>query len=184
MDKVAEGVLKSFVGGDSMQFARKYKEAVESVPTARLIVATNSRPRFADRSDGIWRRMIYMPFRIQIPKEDRMPGLDRAEEWTTAWVDQMPGILNWALEGLRRLRRNERFTESEVCSIAIEEYRVFSNPVLAFLDDYVEESEVGQISANKLYEVYRAWCSETGHRPLANNVFGKGVFEKLFLRQN
>ncbi len=179
MDKVAEGVLKSFVGGDSMQFSRKYKEAVESVPTARLIVATNSRPRFADRSDGIWRRMIYMPFRIQIPKEDRMPGLDRAEEWTTAWVDQMPGILNWALEGLRRLRRNERFTESEVCSIAIEEYRVFSNPVLAFLDDYVEESEVGQISANKLYEVYRAWCSETGHRPLANNVFGKEVRKRF-----
>ncbi len=175
LDKVAEGALKAFVGGDSMQFDRKFKESIEATPTARLILATNNRPRFVDRSDGIWRRLIYIPFRYQIPEAERIPGLDRADQWTTVWADQMPGILNWAIEGLRRLRRNERFSKSALCERSIAEYRAESNPTAEFLTDYVKEDVSATISSNKLYEVYRMWCTETGHRPLSNNIFGKEV---------
>lgn len=66
---VAEGVLKQFTAGDRMYFDRKGIPGVERYPTARLILATNNRPRFRDRSEGIWRLMILVPFRYTVPQE-------------------------------------------------------------------------------------------------------------------
>lgn len=56
LDRVAEGFLKSFTSGDRMQFERKFKEPIEAIPTAKLVLATNNRPRFSDRSGGLWIR--------------------------------------------------------------------------------------------------------------------------------
>jgi putative DNA primase/helicase len=70
---VAEGVLKQFTAGDRMYFDRKGIPGIERYPTARLILATNNRPRFRDRSMGIWRRILLVPFRFTVPptKQDR-----------------------------------------------------------------------------------------------------------------
>ncbi|TXT21170.1 MAG: hypothetical protein FD138_4088, partial [Planctomycetota bacterium] len=76
VDKVAEGHLKAFTSGDRMQFERKYRDPIELTPTARLVLATNNLPRFADRSGGLWRRMILMPFRVTIPAAERVTGMD------------------------------------------------------------------------------------------------------------
>jgi putative DNA primase/helicase len=70
---VAEGVLKQFTAGNRMYFDRKGIPGIERYPTARLILATNNRPRFRDRSMGIWRRILLVPFRFTVPptKQDR-----------------------------------------------------------------------------------------------------------------
>ena len=52
LDKAAEGVLKAFTAGDRMDFDRKGIPGIEAYPTARLVLATNNRPRFSDRSSG------------------------------------------------------------------------------------------------------------------------------------
>lgn len=75
LDSVAEGQLKAFVAGDSMQFERKYREPIMAEPTARLILATNNRPRFVDRSEGLWRRMLLVPWNVQIPEDKQDPEL-------------------------------------------------------------------------------------------------------------
>jgi phage/plasmid-associated DNA primase len=70
---VAEGVLKQFTAGDRMYFDRKGIPGVQRYPTARLILATNNRPRFRDRTMGIWRRILLVPFRYTVPvdRQDR-----------------------------------------------------------------------------------------------------------------
>jgi putative DNA primase/helicase len=105
IDKVAEGYLKQFTAGDRMYFDRKNISPVNAYPTARLVLSTNNRPRFRDRSAGLWRRMILVPFRVMIPSDRQDPQLKEKLK------QELPGILLWALEGLQRLRRNERFTE-------------------------------------------------------------------------
>jgi putative DNA primase/helicase len=60
IDRVAEGLLKSFTAGDRMMFDRKGIDPIEAMPTARLVLATNNRPRFSDRSGGLWRRLLLM----------------------------------------------------------------------------------------------------------------------------
>src|SRR5207248_1268683 len=52
-----EAFIKSFTAGDRMQFEVKYRQPISAAPTARLIIGTNSLPKFEDRSSGIWRRV-------------------------------------------------------------------------------------------------------------------------------
>ncbi len=175
LDKAAEGFLKSFTSGDAMQFDRKHKPPVQAVPTARLVLATNNRPRFSDRSGGLWRRMILTPFRVVIASDDpgRVFGMDKPAWWEAS--GELPGILNWALTGLDRLRRQDRFTRSEVCEQALAEYRTENNPARMFLLETCRESPEGHAPCGELYRRYREWCNASGYSPLADRSFGKEV---------
>jgi phage/plasmid-associated DNA primase len=145
------------------------------VPTARLILATNNRPRFSDRSGGLWRRMILMPFRITIGENDpgRVFGMDKPSWWESS--GELPGILNWALAGLDRLRQQGRFTQSQVCEEALAEYRTENNPARMFLLERCREDPEGQAPCGELYQAYRTWCHGNGYSPLADRSFGKEV---------
>ena len=81
IDRVAEGFLKSFTAGDMMTFDRKHVAPIEALPTARLILSTNNRPRFSDRSGGLWRRMICCP----------SIGRSRRMNESSAWTSQRGG---------------------------------------------------------------------------------------------
>src|SRR5262249_34236655 len=109
INRVAEGVLKSFTSGDRMYFDRKCIPGIEAYPTARLILSTNVRPRFADKSAGIWRRMLLVPCRVTIPPEKQDKDLK------SKLCRELPGIFNWAIRGLSSLRKAGRFVEPQVC---------------------------------------------------------------------
>ena len=175
LDKAAEGFLKAFTSGDPMQFDRKHKPPIQATPTARLILATNNRPRFSDRSGGLWRRMTLMPWRVTIAADDpgRVYGMDKAAWWIES--GELPGMLNWALVGRDRLRRQDRFTVSAVCEQALAEYRIENNPARMFLLETCREAPEGQAPCGELYQAYRRWCDGNGYSPLADRSFGKEV---------
>jgi putative DNA primase/helicase len=173
LDKVAEGYLKSFTSGDVMFFDRKGIAGVECIPTARLMFACNNRPRFSDRSSGIWRRMLIIPWMLEIAVSERVPNMDKA--WWWEQQGELPGIFLWALRGLVRLRQQGRFTESLLSKEAVEEYREESNPARAFLKDHCEASSASAIHSSFLYEHYGRWAARNGYRPLSERVFGKEV---------
>lgn len=174
IDKVAEGHLKAFTSGDRMQFERKYRDPIELTPTARLVLATNNLPRFADRSGGLWRRMILMPFRVTIAALDRITGMDKPEWWLSQ--DELPGIFLWALAGLKRIRDQGGFTKSAVCDEALAEYRNDCNPAATFLRENYREHPNGFVTTFEIYEKYRDWCSKHHHdKPLGERSFGKEI---------
>jgi len=172
LDKISEGKLKSFTSGDSMSFDRKNLSPVEALPTARLMLATNNRPRFSDRSDGIWRRMIVIPWRIQIPSKDRIAGMDKPAFWEES--GELPGIFNWAIDGLCRLRSNG-FSESKLVNAASADYRKEANPAREFLLDYYEHKPEAYSYIKDVYEEYRKWSEAHGYKPLGSSQFGKEV---------
>jgi P4 family phage/plasmid primase-like protien len=155
IDRTAEGTLKSYVSGDPMFFERKGKDGFSAPPTARLVIATNNVPRFADRSQGIWRRLLLMPMDVEIPPEERRAGMDKEEYWERA--GELPGVLNWALEGLRRLRdRGWQFTLPEACRVALDDHRRESDPARTFLlDHYEADAAAVPIPAEELYQAYQ-----------------------------
>lgn len=174
IDKVAEGHLKAFTSGDRMQFERKYRDPIELTPTARLVLATNNLPRFADRSGGLWRRMILMPFRVTIPAVDRIIGMDKPEWWLAQ--GELPGIFLWSLAGLKRLRDQGGFTKSAVCEEALAEYRSDCNPAATFLRENYREHPNGFVTTFEIFEKYRDWCSKHRHdKPLGERSFGKEI---------
>jgi putative DNA primase/helicase len=150
--KAAEGLLKDFISGGEILVERKFKEPFPMVPTARLTYATNTLPHFKDRSDGIWRRLLRVPFRVQILDESKQ---DKTLIRTQTWLPELPGILNWALVGLARLKLNNSFTKCELVNKATEQYKLDSNSHLSFLKDHVEIG--GQVSCKQLFETYSQW---------------------------
>jgi P4 family phage/plasmid primase-like protien len=170
LDSVAEAQLKAFVGGDPMMFDRKHKDPIEAAPTARLILATNNRPRFIDRSEGIWRRLMLIPFNRKVPEEKIIMDFDKQ-----IINEELAGVFMWAFEGLYRLLKNGRFTTSELVEKEIAEYKLEGNPAKAFLLDYYEEG-AGEVIIAEIYHEYKTWCEEMGFSPLNSANFGKEVF--------
>jgi putative DNA primase/helicase len=173
IDESAEATIKEFTGGDRMYFDRKGVPGVFAYPTARLILATNHDPRFADRSKGIWRRMIVIPFRVSIHRDRQDPYL------ASKLKAELPGIFNWSLDGLRELRRHGQFAIPSVCQQAWEEYKRESNPARQFLTESFETNAEGTVLCATIYEDYTQWCSERGFRPLDDTKLGKEL-RKVF----
>jgi P4 family phage/plasmid primase-like protien len=175
LDRTAEGTLKAFTSGDRMTFEKKGKDAFTARPTARLVLSTNNVPRFSDRSDGVWRRLLLVPFTRQVPTGRRVAGLDKPEFWLGA--GEAPGILNWSLEGMRRLKANGlRFTEPAACRAALLEHRVDSDPCRAFLEEqYAADPEARPLRTCELYGNYKGWCEANGYRAVSANNFGRQV---------
>lgn len=169
LDKVAEGVLKGFVVGDLLTIDRKNRAPLQTHPTARLVLATNRLPRFTDRTDGIWRRLIVIPFDVQIPITQQDPHLK------TKLEAELSGVFNWALIGLYMLRQAQRFPETAAGAAALAEYRLECNPTAQFFQEHVVADNAQQIECSKLYGFYRWWMNEQGYRPLGSGQFGKEV---------
>jgi P4 family phage/plasmid primase-like protien len=170
LDKFAETTLKSYTSGDRMTFQRKYKEPVHDFPTAKIMISTNQLPQFTDKSSGIWRRLLFVPFERSIAEHQQNPNL--IEELST----ELGGIFNWAFEGLKSLMQAGRFTMPKKCSMAIEQYRRDVNPARAFLlDNYAAGLDYGGLPAQEVYACYVRYCQDNGFRHMNSNNFGKEV---------
>jgi P4 family phage/plasmid primase-like protien len=178
IDSVCEGNLKQFSGGDVMQFDRKNLSPICCRPTAKLMMSFNNPPRIKDRSRGVWRRMLLVPFLKEFKKETAIRHLDSPEFWLES--GEVPGILNWSIAGLQRLRDQGDFTESQTANDAIETYKRDNNPALDFFEDYlVYEKGNGQVDTMHVYELYRHWCAKTGAMPFGSRQFGVEIRRKF-----
>lgn len=174
IDRIAEGYLKQFVDGSKMIFDRKGLPAIEARPTAKLMIATNQPPRFSDKSLGLWRRMLVAPFQIEIKAEERILGLDKPDWWLRR--GELPGLFNWAVEGLQRLATSAQFTIPEISEMAKEDYRETTNPAREFLlSDYMEDPAAEPLRSSRVYMRYRKWCEAEGYKPLGSRMFGKEI---------
>lgn len=174
IDKTAEGLLKAFVSGNPMSVERKHRDPFQFRPSARTTFATNTLPRFTDKSDGLWRRLILIPFRFQVLDESKQnKNLISAKFWRES--GELPGVLNWALVGLFRLRKRGRFEEPKSCRIAKDDFRKDVNPSRVFLLDHCEYIEGTKTVSRHLYSAYREYMNSTGHHSLAEPQLAKEV---------
>ena len=170
INELCETALKSYTSGDRMTFERKYREPISAHPTAKIMISTNQLPNFADKSNGVWRRLLFVPFDRCIPADEQDPHL--IDELSA----ELPGIFNWAYRGLLKLLADGQFIEPRRCKMALAEYRRDTNPARVFLEEnYTEGFEFEGIPCGEVYHAYVAWCSQNGYRPLNANNFGKEV---------
>lgn len=167
----AESALKEYVAGDKMLWEQKYKDAFFDYPTAKLMFATNELPKIRDATDGIWRRMILVPFDAQFKGDAQNPGLCKELQGP----DELAGVLNWMIEGAEMLARDGRFIEPDRCREALGQYRDESNSARMYLNDQIETdgSNMVAIPCTWLHGQYQIWCKANGFRPLNNVHFGK-----------
>lgn len=155
---IAEGVeiLKKISGQDTRDVNRKNREAWHGRLGVRFMIMGNDMPRFVDASGALAGRLIHIEFAKSVAgRED--PTLK------PRLLAELSGILNWALEGLRRLNAAGRFTVPESSRELASEVRRQQGPVQGFLDDCCTfTAEANPIPLEELHPVYQAWARGAG----------------------
>lgn len=175
---VADGYLKQITAGDIIEAERKHERPFSFKPYARLIGATNTLPRLLDHSDGFFRRAMILRFNRQFL------GTEQDIHREAKLMAELPGILNWAVAGLQNLFQRDRFVQPASSSLEVDQYRVHSDPVRQFADDFLTPTEDRRlmVSSSSLYSQYKEWSETNGYKMLAINQFSErlvGVgFEK------
>lgn len=168
--RTGEGLLKQFVSGEPITVERKYKPHFTFTPTAKITIATNHHVKWGDKSDGIWKRMILINFEKQILDEAKQnKNLVDASWWHKS--GELSGVLNWALEGLKRLEKRGYFVIPKKVELDVELCRQNANFAYSFLMENIESCEEGQYPSHWLYNDYKDYCIRNGSTPLQANNF-------------
>lgn len=151
-------IINALISGDSVTVDRKFKDAIDITPRVKLAWAMNELPRVKGANDGIFRRVKVVTF-PPIPEHERRPELKEAVKTEAA------GILNWALEGLRRLRARGRFVIPAAVEEASRRFAENNDIPAAFVADQCYTGPEYKAQSQRLYDAYRNWCMATGHKP-------------------
>ncbi|XZL34857.1 DNA primase family protein [Clostridium perfringens] len=163
------GIFKVVTGEDYLMAEKKNKNPFKFKPFARLVFSCNELPRnYVDRTEGFYRRLIIVPFSRQIEKSK----IDKALKYK--FQREKEGILNWALEGLKRLYENNfEFSENELTDGVKKEYKRENNNVISFVEECCEIDSLFSCSRIELYEAYKEFCVEAGLKALSQIKFNK-----------
>ena len=170
--------VKKAVGGDFFQTQRKYcNEKCDHQGTFSFAIISNHRLRFQFEGRGDeWRdRAIPIFFDRHIPEERRELGLvDRLLR------EEGPGILNWFLEGTRRVRQNNWLISiSPVQRDRIERLLALSNPMAVFVQNHVAFSAGHSFTSAEAWSHYLKVRQEAGLPVLESAAFYKQLAKSM-----
>lgn len=169
-------ILNSLISGESLSFERKFVDPVTIKPHVKLVWAMNELPRIDSSGVGLFRRVVPIPWRkVENPDpqvKEIVLGLG-------------PVVFNWALIGLRRLIERGRFEipaglieEREIYRTQNDIPQVFINDRCELYEDTDDQGRYIKVQAQTLYDDYKKWCLNTGHKHLSMTVFA-GELKRL-----
>lgn len=170
---LAEALVKQLTGGDKMTARFLYGEYFDFDSTFKIFITVNHKPNIKGTDHAIWRRIRLIPFVVTIPPEKRDPGL------TVKLKSELPGILNWALEGCR-LWQEDGLEPPQTVKSATKDYRVEMDLIGEFIADCCIEDPSATTPFGQLYERYMTWCEERNVDPLSHISFATCLTERDF----
>jgi putative DNA primase/helicase len=173
---LAESQVKQMTGGDAMMARHLYQAPFEFVPQFKLFVAGNHKPVVRGTDHGIWRRIHLIPFTVTIPLEERDPELARKLE------SELPGILNWALDGYQAWR-TRKLSPPPCVLEAVEEYRSDMDILGQWVEERCETGDALEVGVTDAYFDYGLWAVANGYRPWAVGTFRRSMQERFGRRR-
>lgn len=177
--RLAESQIKQVAGGDVIAARKLYGDWFEFAPTFKLWMATNHRPQIHSDDYAIWRRIRLVPFEVQIPADERDHHLQQK------LLAELPGILNWALQGCTGWLARGLEAPMQVAA-ASNQYREEQDRIGTFLEECCEvspENSGTSTSASDLYGAYRRWCESNGCGRLSQPRFKEKLLERRLVQK-
>jgi len=163
-------------GGDTMTARFLHKEYFDFHPEFKLWLRGNHKPEIRGTDDGIWRRIRLIPFEVTIPEHERDGDL------INKLVDELQGILVWAIKGCLQWQR-DGLVAPKAISDAGREYRAEMDILGQFIADRCEVGQNSQVSAKALYTAYQSWATQSGETAVSQRKFGLAMTERGFSRK-
>jgi putative DNA primase/helicase len=160
--------LLSVSGGDAVTIERKYLPDWHGTLPARFVITSNEIPQLGDASGALMSRTIVLETRHTIPEDKRDPDLPAKLE------AELPGILNWALAGLRRLNTRGKLIQPEAGKAALADMEEASSPISVFLRERCVIGPEHSVERGELFTAWRVWCGDQ-HRDAVGTAQTFGV---------
>lgn len=172
-------MFKKLVTGDAIYTDVKNSDGYEFRPTASMVFSMNAVPRLSDTTDGIFRRLAFIPFRNRFAPG--LPGYDPNMAAKLAKPEVLKRGAALGLLSLGELIERGGLTPIKDMVEEIEEVRQDNDSVVRWLFDcgITGEDLVGRIVAD-VYDEYRQWCYDSGERnPFARRTWTTRVKESV-----
>lgn len=172
-DRLDEQVVKMLAGREMLSARFLHKEYFDFWPTAKPWLRTNHRPVITGEDDGIWRRIMLIPFKRKFAEDERDPWLEskllEERDGILAWM--VRGCLDWQRGGLKPspLVRKESAT-----------YRKESDLLGEFLDEKTEADPNERIEQLTAFSAWKTWADANGVRHGSKASFTRKLSERGF----
>ena len=177
--RLNDSTVKQLCSTDDVFAEKKYKDPFSFKPCHTLVLYTNHLPRVSASDDGIWRRLIVIPFNAKITSKSDIKNygeylFDNAGE----------SILAWVVEGAKKVIELDYQIPVPACvQKAIDEYRNQNDWFGHFLADKCEVDDSYKESSSALYQAYRNYSMDCNEyiRSTADFYFAleKAGFERI-----
>ena len=181
--RLNDSTVKQLCSTDDVFAEKKYKDPFSFKPCHTLVLYTNHLPRVSASDDGIWRRLIVIPFNAKIAGKSDIKNYgeylyDNAGE----------SILAWVIEGAKKVIDLDYQIPVPACvKAAIDEYRSQNDWFGHFMEDKCETGDGFRESSSSLYQAYRNYCIDTNEyvRSTADFYFAleSAGFERVTLNR-
>lgn len=171
--RLNEALVKDLTGGDTISARFLRQEFFNFRPQFKLWMYGNHKPVITGTDDGIWRRILLVPFAVQIPQAEQDRGLpDRLRA-------ELPGILAWAVAGWQQYQTAGLNPPTAVSS-ATDGYRSESDVLGQFLAECTIQGDGLRAAGGDLYNCYKTWTEENGLGTLSNPKFARQLMDRGF----
>ena len=156
-------------GEDMLTIDRKHTTSVTMKLPTRFMFLTNEFPRLNDASGALAGRFVILRLTESFYGREDTNLSDRL-------FDELPGILNWAIEGWRRLRERGYFVLPASVKDVVQEIEDLSSPVSAFVREKCVVGPGHRVNVESIYEAWKGWCEGEGRLAVrTKQTFGRDL---------
>ena len=151
--------VKQLCSTDEIFAEKKYKDPFSFKPSHTLVLYTNHLPKVGAMDDGIWRRLIVIPF-----FNAKISGKSDIKNYSEFLIKKSGGyIVKWLIEGAKKAIDNHfKIKNPKVVQDAIEKYKQDNDWMSHFLDACCELGTGLEEKSGDVYLAYRSYCTRTG----------------------
>jgi putative DNA primase/helicase len=150
------GQFKEIAAGDPIKAERKYQDPFKFEPTCKHLFSANQLPDAETNDEAFFRRILLVAFPSTVPRGQRDPHLD------DKLSDELSGVLNWAIEGLKRLEKNGRFSQDRLPGATQETWERWGKSVKRFAKLCLDTDGEEKIPKSTLHEAFVEFCDDNG----------------------
>ena len=172
-----ESKIKALTGGDKITARFMRKDFFDFDPTFKLFICGNHKPRLTSVDEAMRRRLLLVPFTVQIPAGER--DRDLTQKLRAEW----PAILRWSVDGCLEWQRIGLELPAIVRD-ATDAYFADQDTLKQWLDECIEDGgERGFSRTTELFDSWKDWCENRNIKPGSAQALSEALVDRGFVKK-